>query len=281
MVYVDSTKCGTIAVESTDQWVVVSCELQGKSVRIEKATSSSRNLKFCGLKVHGYQSGAIYSAAGPGTRIDVDHSGDLYVLNSYTKIHKRPLSVGNNPDGNWSVLPGTASDMAISGGKLWKRGAPKSAAPNAATVDLWSGDITAWDAGRDQTEKWVDKQLLPLDAEAVANGKSRTISVGGSNHVWVVDNNELKHVLDNGTWKSVPVEKALKVAISSRKPNAEEPLWDVYFITEATVDGQGSSIKKLITSEPLAWETMKETPKYPVIIKVDNAGKPWVVDIFG
>jgi hypothetical protein len=119
-----------------------------------------------------------------------------------------------------------------------------------------------------------------VNSAAVANAKARRISVGGSNHVWIVDNNELKHLSDNGTWKVVPTEKALRVAISDRAPNAEEPLWDVYFITEATVEGQGSSIKKLIRSEPPAWETMKDTPKYPVNIQVDNAGKPWVVDIF-
>ena len=247
MVYVDNTACGTITSESTDEWVFVSCEVQGKSIKIEKTTSSTA-LKFCGVKVYGYQAGAITSAAGPGTRIDVDDSGDLYVLNRNSKIYKRALDEGNNPNGNWSVLPGTASDMAISGGKLWKRGAPTTATPHAATVDLWNGDITAWDAGRDQTDEWADKELLPPDAAAAANELSRTISVGGGNHVWIVDNNELKHLLDNGTWETVAAEKALKVAISGRAPNAEEPLWDVYFITEATVNGHGSSIKKLIAA---------------------------------
>jgi hypothetical protein len=81
----------------------------------------------------------------------------LYVLNRYNKIYKRVHDDQKNPHGYWTVIPGTASDVAISAGKLWKRGAPTTAAPNAATVDLWNGSITAWDAGRDQNDQWGDK----------------------------------------------------------------------------------------------------------------------------
>jgi tectonin-like protein len=129
-----------------------------------------------GHNIYKWEGGNWKVYPGAGVRIAVDSSGSPWVVNSNHEIYRWSGGAG----GQWSKLPGSATDIGAGGGAVWVLG-----------TNAVDGGYGVW--------RWNGSDWSSVDGAAVH------IAVDSKGHPWVVNSSHtiFSYQPSTATWKAM------------------------------------------------------------------------------